>query len=38
MRVIFLSSQNLNHEIAAKRIIDPQSLKILDTLLFWSDE
>ncbi len=28
----FLSSQNLNHEVAAKRIIDPQFLKILDTL------
>ena len=28
----FLFSQNLNHEVAAKRIIDPQFLKILDTL------
>ncbi len=28
----FLSSQNLNHEVAAKRIIDPQCVKILDTL------
>ena len=28
----FLSSQNLNHEVAAKRIIDSQFLKILDTL------
>ncbi len=27
-----MSSQNLNHEVAAKRIIDPQFLKILDTL------
>ncbi len=33
MRVNFLSSQNLNHEVAAKRIIDSQFLKILDTLL-----
>ncbi len=28
----FLSSRNLNHEVAAKRIIDPQFLKNLDTL------
>ncbi len=27
----FLSSRNLNHEVAAKRIIDPQFLKILET-------
>ncbi len=32
----FLSSRNLNHEVAAERIIDPQFLKILDTLLFFN--